>query len=144
MASRKTLAVAESCSGGFIAHCITNVPGASEIFLGGLVAYSNAAKMTVLGVREECLLREGAVSEATARAMAEGARRLFQSDYAVSATGIAGPGGGTMDKPVGLVYVAVACADATRATRCLFSGVREDIKRQTADKALSMLVEWLA
>ncbi|HEX72401.1 MAG TPA: CinA family protein [Candidatus Hydrogenedentes bacterium] len=143
-ASRKTLAVAESCSGGLIAHRITNVPGASEIFLGGLVAYSNAAKMTVLGVREEHLLREGAVSEATARAMAEGARRLFQSDYAVSATGIAGPGGGTTDKPVGLVYIAVARADETRAARCSFSGDREYIKRQTADKALNMLVEWLA
>ncbi len=137
------MAVAESCSGGLIAHRITNVPGASAVFLGGVVAYSNAAKMTVLGVGEETLLRDGAVSEATAQAMAEGARGLFQSDYALAATGIAGPGGGTAEKSVGLVYIAVSRADETRVQRCCFSGDRENIKRRTAETALNMLLEWL-
>lgn len=144
MQAKKTLAVAESCSGGLMAHRITNTPGASDVFLGGVVAYANAVKAGLLGVPEDMLLREGAVSDAVAKAMAVGTRRLFGSDFSLSATGIAGPGGGTPDKPVGLVYIGAARADEIRVRRCCFSGDRESIKEQTADTALNMLLEWLA
>jgi len=138
-----TLALAESCTGGLIAHRITNIAGASGFFLGGVVAYSNAAKTAVLGVRLETLEAYGAVSEATAREMAEGARRAFEADVAVSCTGIAGPSGGTPDKPVGLVYLATATGQETRNYRFEFSGTRTEIKRQTADAALQALWELL-
>ena len=105
---RKTLALAESCTGGFIANRITNVPGASKIFLGGIVAYSNGAKEKFLGVRPETLKKHGAVSEAVAREMAEGARKKFGADFAIAVTGIAGPAGGTKGKPVGTVFIALA------------------------------------
>ena len=92
---RQTLALAESCTGGCLAHRLTNVPGASEVFLGGVVAYSNAVKQKFLGVRADTLARHGAVSEAVAREMAEGARKKFGADFAIAVTGIAGPTGGT-------------------------------------------------
>ena len=98
-----TLATAESCSGGLIAHRITNVPGSSGYFLGGVVSYSNGAKVRMLDVRPESLDSYGAVSEEVAREMAEGAKNYFGSDVAIAVTGIAGPGGGTAEKPVGLV-----------------------------------------
>ena len=139
----KTVSTAESCSGGLIAHRITNVPGASTPFVGGLVAYSNAVKMAQLQVPEDTLARYGAVSEQTALAMAEGARALFKSDYAVSVTGIAGPGGGTEEKPVGLVYMAVARPDGTEGIHHVFEGPRESIKEQTAEAALTFLWESL-
>lgn len=138
-----TLALAESCTGGLISHRITSVSGASAFFLGGVVAYSNAAKMALLGVRPETLEAHGAVSEGTAREMAEGARRAFGADLAVSCTGIAGPSGGTPDKPVGLVYLATATAQEVRAYRRQFSGTRAEIKEQTADAALHALWELL-
>lgn len=139
--SRKTIATAESCTGGLISHRLTNVPGASTPFLGGIVAYSNAMKAALLTVPETTLAVHGAVSEATAQAMAEGARRQMGSDYAVSVTGIAGPGGGTTEKPVGLVYMAVASAAGTRVFRHQFAGDRDAIKGQTADSALGHLWE---
>ena len=138
-----SLATAESCSGGLIAHWITCVSGSSAYYLGGVVSYGNKAKMTFLGVKRETLEAEGAVSEEVAREMAEGARERFKSTVAVSTTGIAGPTGGTEEKPVGLVYFARATEDGTRVDRKQFSGDRESVKEQTADHALSMILDYL-
>jgi PncC family amidohydrolase len=140
----RTLATAESCTGGLIAHRITNVPGASEVLVGGVVAYSNAVKVALLGVSEADLRAHGAVSEPVARQMAEGVRARLGADVGVGVTGIAGPGGGTAEKPVGLVYIAVANAGGTVAARHVFPGGREDVKRQTADEALNMVLEAIA
>ena len=136
-----TVGTAESCSGGLIAHRITNVAGSSAYFAGGAVTYSNAMKTAILGVDEGILNENGAVSEPVGRAMAEGVRRRFGVDYAVACTGIAGPGGGTEEKPVGLVYIAVAAPNETRGERCQFDGDRESVKQQTAEFALNLLVE---
>lgn len=136
-----TLATAESCVGGLIAHRITNVEGSSQYFLGGIVSYSNDAKMKFLNVNAETLESSGAVSEAVAREMVEGARAGFGADYAVSVTGIAGPGGGTADKPVGLVYIGVASPEGASVQRVQFQGDRESVKVQTAQRALELLLE---
>lgn len=135
----KTLALAESCTGGFIANRITNVPGASEIFLGGVVSYSNAAKTTFLGVKTETLAEHGAVSEPVAREMAEGARLRSGADFAIAVTGIAGPGGGTPEKPAGTVFLALAGPDGTEAKRMLNEFDRETFKYVTSQQALDML-----
>jgi len=137
---RQTLALAESCTGGYIAHRVTNVPGASAIFTAGLVTYSNAAKQRFLGVRPETLEKHGAVSEAVAREMAEGARSAAQTDYAISVTGIAGPGGGTPEKPVGTVFIALASPKETRAWRRFNPGERLAFKQATSDQALAELL----
>jgi len=139
-AAGQTLALAESCTGGAIANAITNVPGASKIFLGGLVAYSNEIKQKFLFVPPQLLEEHGAVSEPVARAMAEGARKQFGSDYAVAVTGIAGPGGGTMEKPVGTVFISVASARGTMVERRLNPGDRLDFKVKTVQLALNMLL----
>jgi len=136
---KKTLALAESCTGGCIADRITNVPGASKIFTGGIVAYSNAAKRKFLGVRAQTLARHGAVSAAVAREMAEGARRAFGADFAVAVTGIAGPAGGTKVKPVGTVFIALAGTSGTVVEREFNPGGREHFKEATAQQALEML-----
>ena len=138
-----TLAVAESCTGGLLGHLITNVPGSSDYFLGGVVAYSDQAKERLLGVRRETLQREGAVSEATAREMARGVRERFNSDLALAVTGIAGPGGGTPEKPVGLVCIALATADSERVERQVWEGDRLQNKLQSARRALELLREHL-
>lgn len=137
---QKTLALAESCTGGYIAHRITNVPGASAIFTAGLVTYSNAAKQRFLGVRPDTIEKHGAVSEPVAREMAEGARHAAQSDYAISVTGIAGPGGGTPEKPVGTVFIAVASPKGTRAWHRFNPGERLAFKQATSDQALDELL----
>ena len=134
-----TLALAESCTGGGIAHRVTNVPGASAVFPGGVVVYSNAAKQKFLGVRPELLARHGAVSEAVARAMAEGARDKFSADFALAVTGIAGPTGGTKAKPVGTVFIALAGAPGTVVERKFNPGGRKRFKELTAQQALEML-----
>jgi nicotinamide-nucleotide amidase len=136
---KKTLALAESCTGGFIAHQITNVPGASEIFLGGIVAYSNEVKQKFLGVRSTTLKKHGAVSENVAREMAEGARKKFGADFAIAVTGIAGPGGGTPEKPVGTVFIALAGDFETVVERKFNSYEREVFKQLTAQQALELL-----
>lgn len=137
----KSLVTAESCTGGLIAHRLTNVPGSSCLFLGGVVSYSNALKMQLLQVSSAALATYGAVSEEVARQMAEGARATLGGDYSVGVTGIAGPGGGTAEKPVGLVYIAVAGPEQTVVERAQLNGEREEIKRQTADRALDLLWE---
>mgnify|MGYP003640409081 CR=1 FL=1 len=139
--TEKSVATAESCSGGLIAHRLTNVPGSSTPFQGGIVAYANEVKMNLLDVPEETLRLYGAVSQQTGRAMAEGARSRLGTDFAVAVTGIAGPGGGTEEKPVGLVHIAVARASSTEAVHFVFEGDRESIKQQTSDAALALLWE---
>lgn len=140
LAARKlTLATAESCTGGLVGHRITNVPGSSDVFLGGVVSYSNAAKESLLGVKPETLAAHGAVSEQTAAEMAEGARRRFGSVFGLSITGIAGPGGGTPEKPVGLVFMGLADGVGTQVERHQFGGAREDIKARSAHMALNLL-----
>jgi nicotinamide-nucleotide amidase len=136
---RQTLATAESCTGGLIAHRITNVPGASKVFPGGVAAYSNGAKRKFLGVRPGTLARHGAVSEAVAREMAAGARREFGADFALAVTGIAGPAGGTKSKPVGTVFIALADKRGIVVERQLNGFGREQFKRATANQALKML-----
>jgi nicotinamide-nucleotide amidase len=139
----QTLALAESCTGGHIAHRITNIPGASAVFLAGYVTYANAAKVRTLGVREESLREFGAVSEAVAREMAEGARRASGSDWALSVTGIAGPSGGTPDKPVGTVWMALAGPDGTEVVQRLNRFDRETFKFTTGQQALHLLFRQL-
>lgn len=136
---KQTLALAESCTGGFIAHQITNVPGASKMFSGGIVAYSNAVKQRFLGVRAETLKKFGAVSAAVAREMATGARKKFGADFAVAVTGIAGPTGGTRRKPVGTVFIALAGPFGTAVERHQNRFEREKFKAVTAGQALQLL-----
>lgn len=136
---RKTLALAESCTGGFIAHRLTNVPGASAVLLAGLATYSNETKQCFLGVRAETLATHGAVSESVAREMAEGARSRAGADYAIAVTGIAGPGGGTAEKPVGTVWLALSDAAGTMAQRKLNAFDRETFKYVTSQQALDLL-----
>ncbi len=138
-ARRQTLAVAESCTGGLIAHRITNVPGASAVFLAGHCTYSNAAKQNTLGVKNETLESNGAVSEAVAREMAEGARAKHGADYALATTGIAGPSGGTEDKPVGTVFIALAGLGGTEVINPRNSFDRKTFKFATAQQALNLL-----
>ena len=137
----KTIAVAESCTGGLIAHRLTNVPGVSACFLGGIVAYSNETKAGLLGVNWAAIDAYGAVSEPVALEMAVGVRERFGADVGVAVTGIAGPGGATPGKPVGLVYVAVSSGTETTVRRHDFAGPRGAVKAQTADEALSMVLE---
>lgn len=137
-----TICAAESCTGGLIAHRLTNIAGSSAYVVGGVVSYSNAVKMKLLSVPEATLQAHGAVSEPTARAMAEGALRLFATDIAVSVTGIAGPGGGTPEKPVGLTYIGVAARGRdTIARRFVWHGDREANKASSADAALRLAYE---
>ena len=135
---RLTMCTAESCTGGMIAARMVNVPGVSEVFMEGMVTYSNEAKMRLLGVREETLAVYGAVSQETAREMAEGGRRAGGTDLCVATTGIAGPEGGTAEKPVGLVYMACCLKGATAVRKYQFKGNREKVREQAMMKALDL------
>jgi len=134
-----TLAVAESCSGGLIGHLLTAVPGSSHYFMGGVVAYSNQAKADLLQVAKETIDTHGAVSAAAARQMAEGVRGRFQTDIGLAVTGIAGPEGGTIEKPVGTVHIGLALHHETYCERYRFKGSREQIKSHTA----MMAMDWV-
>ena len=136
----KTLATAESCTGGYLAHKITNVPGASEVLIEGFVTYSNQAKLTALGVPPDLLAEHGAVSAPVARAMAEGAMRHAGSSFALATTGIAGPGGGTPEKPVGTVFIALAIqGEETRSIKHNYPTDRATFKDLTVQAALDLL-----
>ena len=135
----KTIAVAESCTGGLVSDKLTNIPGISEFFLEGVVAYSNKAKVEILGVPKSLIGKYGAVSPQVARAMAEGIKRRSSSDIAVGITGIAGPTGATKEKPVGLVYIAVASGNDVEVKECRFKGSRIDIKIFSANTALNIV-----
>ena len=139
----ETLATVESCTGGLIAKRLTDLSGVSAVYLGGAVTYANEAKEKMVGVKHETLLAHGAVSEETAREMAEGIRAALGADYGISTTGIAGPGGGTPDKPVGTVYIAVASKDETRVKRLQLPPMRdrEYIRTASATNALALLLE---
>jgi nicotinamide-nucleotide amidase len=135
------LATAESCTGGWIAKTLTDVPGSSQWFEGGVVSYSNEAKARVLGVPSEVLAQHGAVSEAVVRAMAEGVRHRLDVDLAVAVTGVAGPGGGSDEKPVGTVWFAWATVAGVIAVRRQFAGGRESVRRQSVGLALERLID---
>jgi len=134
-----TVAVAESCTGGLLGGRLTALPGSSDYFLGGVIAYADDVKLAVLGVDPDVLGRHGAVSGEVAEAMAEGARRLTGATYGVATTGIAGPGGGTADKPVGLVYLGCATPLGCRSVRERFPGGRESVREWTVATALHLL-----
>ncbi len=136
---RRTLALAESCTGGYLTHRLTNVPGASAVVLAGLVTYSNEAKRKFLGVRANLLARHGAVSEPVVRVMAESARKRSGSDYALAITGIAGPGGGTKEKPVGTVFIALATSRRTTVINPVNRYDRDTFKQVTSQQALELL-----
>ena len=139
-----TLAGAESCTAGMVSGRIANVPGCSDIFMGAATTYSNQAKQDVLGVSRETLDTAGAVSEETARQMTSGARKAYGADVAYSVTGVAGPGGGTEEKPVGLVYIAVETPHATRVEKRLFIGDRAAIRQSATQAVLNLLRTTLA
>ena len=143
VAQRLTLVTAESCTAGLLAHRITNVPGSSAYYLGGYVAYANEVKEAQLGVRHETLIAHGAVSEQTALEMARGARQRIGGDIAVSVTGIAGPEGGSAEKPVGLVYCGLASRNGYYSKSFKFLGSRDLIKRKSALASLNMLRQYL-
>ena len=134
-----TCATAESCTGGLAGGAITAVPGSSAVFAGGVISYSNEVKRRVLGVSADDLERHGAVSSPVAAQMAEGARRVLGTDLAVSLTGIAGPDGGSAEKPVGLVWFGLADARGVRTERAIFRGDRDAVRRQAVVHALGML-----
>jgi nicotinamide-nucleotide amidase len=134
-----TLATAESCTGGMVAQRLTSVPGSSRVFVGGVVAYADEIKAAELGVPAEMLERHGAVSAETAEAMADGARDRLGADVAVAVTGIAGPDGGTADKPVGLVYLHASGPSGSRGADFVFPGDREGVRRRAAVTALHLV-----
>lgn len=140
---KKTVACAESCTGGLIAKRITDIPGSSEIFGYGAVTYSNEAKMKLLSVSAETLRACGAVSDRTAMEMADGVRALSGADIGVSATGIAGPGGGTAEKPVGLVYLGISSSKGTRSVKLLLNGSRDRVRLLTSQNALAEILREL-
>ena len=141
LARKQTLATAESCTGGLVGAALTALPGSSAWYRGGVVAYANELKIRLLGVPAEILAAHGAVSLETARAMAAGARAATGADFAVAITGIAGPSGGTPEKPVGLVFIGVAAPHGTATFKHHFSGSRAEIRQAATEAALRHLLE---
>jgi PncC family amidohydrolase len=137
------LAVAESCTGGLVGHRITNVPGSSTYYMGSVTAYAYEAKVRMLGVRWETLEKYGAVSKETVLEMASGVRRALAADIGLSISGIAGPGGGTIEKPVGLTWIGLSARGVDEAWRHIWQGDRLQIKEQTAQEALQLLADFL-
>lgn len=140
----KMMVTAESCTGGLIAAALTSVPGSSEILYGGFVTYANVAKIEMIGVSETLIAEHGAVSEAVARAMAEGARDTAVVDIAIAVTGVAGPGGGSDEKPIGLVHFALAISGETLHREMRYGDLgRTEIRQETVRTALEMILEAL-
>ncbi|MDH4210280.1 MAG: nicotinamide-nucleotide amidohydrolase family protein [candidate division WOR-3 bacterium] len=137
------ISVCESCTGGMLGAAITSAPGSSRYFAGGVIAYSDAVKKNVVGVKRSTLERFGAVSAQTAREMARGVRNRMRSDVGVAITGIAGPNGGTAKKPVGLVYIAVAAGKRCKVKRFMFIGGRQTVRKSSVKKAFDMIREML-
>jgi len=140
----RLITVAESCTGGLIMHRLTNIPGCSAYFPGGFVTYSYEAKQQFVGVQAATLAQFGAVSEQTAIEMARGVRSAFAAEVGIAVTGIAGPVGGTPEKPVGLVYIGLAAVDAEHVIERCWTGDRESNKEQSADAALRLLYDYLS
>ncbi|HBR15380.1 MAG TPA: competence protein ComA [Candidatus Omnitrophica bacterium] len=140
---KKTVSLAESCTGGLLSHRLTNVPGSSNYLKLAVVAYSNEAKEKTLKISPPLMKKHGAVSGAVATAMAKGVREILKTDFGVSITGIAGPTGGTLQKPTGLTFIAVATELETLCLECRFQGTRAGIKSQAANQALRLLIEFL-
>ena len=137
------LATAESCTGGLIGHRITNIPGSSDYFIGGVVVYAYEAKVSLLGVSWDTLNKYGAVSRETVLEMADGTRQRLEADIAISVSGIAGPGGGLPDKPVGTMWIGLVASDGKWARNFHFSGNRQENKAAGAEAALQMVAEYL-
>jgi PncC family amidohydrolase len=138
-----TISTAESCTGGLLSHTLTRISGSSAYFVGGVVAYSNQIKEQALGVQAQTLMAYGAVSEQTAREMAEGIRNRFNTDIGLSTTGVAGPTGGSADKPVGLVWMGVSTPEGTQAFECHFDGDRFEVMISTVMEILTRLLTQL-
>jgi nicotinamide-nucleotide amidase len=138
-----TLGVVESASGGLLSHLITNVPGSSDYYQGSITAYSNQIKIKIVGVSQETIKKYGAVSHEVAREMAQGGRKVLDSDICLADTGIAGPGGASPEKPVGLFYLGLSCEAGTESRKHTFSGDREQKKLAAAQAALVWLKEYL-
>jgi PncC family amidohydrolase len=137
------LATAESCTGGLIASRLTDIPGSSDYYLGGVITYANQVKAKQLGVRPDTLLVHGAVSRETVLEMAEGVRQALHAEIGLAVSGIAGPGGGTPDKPVGLVWIGLSASGYQQAWSTLFPGDRLQVKAQAVEQALRLLAEFL-
>jgi len=140
---KMTIAVAESCTGGLISHTLTNISGSSKYFKLGLVVYSNQEKSKILKINNKQIKRFGAVSKETALLMAKRVKELARVDIGISATGIAGPSGGSKSKPVGTVFIGIACKNHVSAKKFLFKGTRLEIKNQTKNKALLLVKQCL-
>ena len=138
----RTLATAESCTGGGIGAALTAIPGSSSVYKGGIISYTNEIKRRLLGVKQSDLDHFGAVSAHVAVAMAQGARKALKADIAVSVTGLAGPGGDEFDHPVGRVYVGYSDEEVSFVREFTFTGDREAVRRQAAEEALKLILEW--
>ncbi len=143
LSEQKTLACAESCTGGWVGKAITDIPGSSGVFLGGVIAYANEIKIRILSVPEKTLTRHGAVSFETCEAMMKSVFTVFSPSYAIAVTGIAGPEGGSNEKPVGTVYIGIGSKEHYTLYHCLFPGNREDIRRQSVQFVGQVLLSLL-
>ncbi len=137
------IALAESCTGGLVGHRLTNIPGSSDYYLGSVTAYANEAKMKLLSVKSDTLEMHGAVSQESVAEMAAGIRAALRSDLGISISGVAGPGGGTPEKPVGLVWIGLSAEHFEWAQNYHFAGPRDQVKEQAADKALEIAIAYL-